>query len=583
MRPEFRAAAHLAAEMRGFDLGDDARLLGLDLAPLKRGILLYRAGHWPEAQDLLDQADGPVAGFLSCFCTARLRTPQAALDSLPWSTDEDLDEATLGWGKGELLWAAGRLEEAEQALAFSACLGASRDLARLRYAQGRFSDALEAYRLLGREEPVLGALLHLAQGDAEEARRCLDQASSAQLDEARKDPRLRALKIPRRGRSRDRQGGLEMLSKKDSRLYTKRLRERYSGAWPLGIKWTDPLWEWCQERVKKAVVVALGPANAKRAGGDLPTALVQDGETFYLAPNLEIPPPLWPPVQPYSATETLPFQVERALESFRNTRRPRLSLPCRTRAFMGYREATLVPSPYSGDWQEAGPHELDRHWTFSPCVDSYPWGGAYSDDPWPETIPEQPDLQLKLVARLEEVRQQAQGGISTFTMRTVASRSQISTEYHPGGCYVWEIRYHPNPWPEVVDSFNARLDVSFPNSLPVDVVGALYGFEFSPLAQLWQLMEAESEPSALAGWIDLLAATGHNDLRTAYRLRRHLSHPALPVRAALANVAVRYNWMFVLRELWLKETDQAFADWMRGHYENGAPPPPLNQLGEPIE
>jgi hypothetical protein len=575
MKPEFRAAQYLAAEMRGFDLGDDKRLLDRDLPPLKRGILLYRASKWRAARAQLDQDGSPAARFLSCFCTARLVSALAALDRLPAFTDEDLDEATLSWGRGELLWSCQRLDEAERALAGSANLGAARQLARLRYGQGRFQEALEAYRLIGREDPVLGALIHLALDDSDEALKTLQWASPDQMKQALKDRRLAVLKLPRPAR-RKRQGSLEMLGKKESKLASDSLKQRYAGAWPLGFKWTDELWLWCQQRTERARVVAYGPAYFKRSGGEFRPALVDIEDTLYLAPNLEVPPPLWPTVED--------DKVELALRSFAPVRRSRLSLPRRVRAFMGYREATLVPNPYSGEWQQAGPHELDRHWNFSPCVDPYPWGGAYSDDPWPESIPEQPDRPIKLAARLDEVRAQADGGLSTFTRRSLASRAQITTEYHPGGCYVWEIRYHPNPWPEVVENFNRRLGVTFPSDLPVDVVGALYGFEFATLDQLWSMMEAKHEgPTALAGWFDVLAATGHNDLRTAYRLRRYLDHPNLEVRAALANVAVRYNWTFVLRELWDRETDVAFAAWIRGHYESGPPAPRINEMGEPAE
>jgi hypothetical protein len=571
MTPEYRAASHLVAEMRGFDLGDDERLLQRDLPPAKRGLLLYRAAQWEQARELLRQVpDEPAARFLATFCTARLETPGAALQALPASTDEMLDQPTLSWGTGELLWAAGRPDEAERALACSASLGARLDLARLLYSRARYGEAMDVYRPLSPQDPLLEALLWLALEQPGEARKILQSCSAADKTRARQDPRLRLLDLPA-PKTAKRRGSFELLDQEDSDLHSSRLKRRYSGAWPLGIKWTDELWAWCQELVATARVVALAATPVKRDGTPLRAAMVEVDKALYLAPNLEIPPPLWP---------RLDFeQAERALAGhLASVRRPRLSLPSKTRAFMGYREATLVPNPFTGEWQEAGPRELERHWTASPCLDSYSWGGAYSDDPWPDHIPEQPDLQLKLARRLGEVRQQAAGGICTFTMRTTCSRSQLSTELHPGGVYVWEVRHQGNPWPGIVEAFNRRLGTELATSLPLDVVAAVYGFEFATFPKLRRLMQAESDPAA---WFDIVAATGHEDLRTAYTLRRYARHPNLEVRAALASAAVRYNWMFLLPEMISEESEEEFAAWMTGHYERGAPAPEIDEMGEP--
>ena len=41
------------------------------------------------------------------------------------------------------------------------------------------------------------------------------------------------------------------------------------------------------------------------------------------------------------------------------------------RAYMGDASVLEVPNPYSGEMDPAGPHELDRHFNFSPAVLPY--------------------------------------------------------------------------------------------------------------------------------------------------------------------------------------------------------------------
>lgn len=103
-------------------------------------------------------------------------------------------------------------------------------------------------------------------------------------------------------------------------------------------------------------------------------------------------------------------------------------LPCTTRAFMGYLNQLGVPSPYSGEFEQAGPHELDRHFNFSPALDPLVWGGAYADDPWPELMPETSRMRVIMLSR--ERRAQLRGTVARLSRRAQFSRAHVGYEIH---------------------------------------------------------------------------------------------------------------------------------------------------------
>lgn len=354
----------------------------------------------------------------------------------------------------------------------------------------------------------------------------------------------------------------------ESARVTARLREAYEGPWPHGFVWSEALWDACAREVRKVRLVAYGPSYHKRFVGDSPSAFFvhaeRPGEVLF-AFQLAAPPLLWVPVVPS------PDALRRLLnEHFPGIGASPNVRPNVVRALMGRPETLAVADP-AGFERVASPAVLDRHWLVSPLVDEPCWGSAFSDDPFPARV------EPEGIGALEETRTargQRRGAVARLSRRTLFSGSELTVETHDYGDYVWQLRFRDNPYPQVVERLNGYLPTPLPTALPVDLAGAVAGFAFVTEAELARRLEEEATVASLVATLRGLAAVRHSDLAVTEILKRYGAHPDLDVRVAVANLAVSYNWEFLLEDACIRgEPD----DGLRSHLErllDGVNPPP---------
>ncbi|MCC6554447.1 MAG: hypothetical protein IT372_15825 [Polyangiaceae bacterium] len=638
--PSFAAAIQILDRLRGFDLGDDAQQLEecerlaviddlTDAGWQLLGVLRYRAAAWGGAAEAFERAgrseELATKGRFLAAC-ARLRGGDAegalaALDALADEApeDDDISMREVQIARGDALWALGRAGEAEEAYADALEREASAelwlDLARLRAGEGRREAALEAIdRALEVDSSLHAALyaraaLRAEAGDAAGALSALDEAigwDRAYAARAREDTRFAGMRgdpeLARRiappapkdlgwldrfaklAALRDdaalAAAGVSWCAEEEAREGGEALAERYAGNWQLGALGNDAIWDACGELSRGKLLVARCPAVQNRNGSEARGELYVDParpEEILFAPSSEVPPVLWIPV----AAEAGALRDALA-ELYPSRRVPRLELPRVSRAFMGYLRELGVPSPYSGQMEQAGPHELDRHFAFSPYVDALVWGTAAADDPWPERIPPQPGYQIKLVGMSRRVRAQREGGICGFTRRTLFSRSQITIELHQRALYVWEIRYRPSRHACVIERFNERFGLRFPTDLPLDVVGVLVGFELAEAEWLEARLGEQTDAGAVAAYLRVIAAVRHSDLGVLRLLRRHLDHESPVVRGTIANLCMEYGWESLLEDVGMKEQDAELRALIDRVLDVGIAAPQFDDMGEPV-
>ena len=240
-----------------------------------------------------------------------------------------------------------------------------------------------------------------------------------------------------------------------------------------------------------------------------------------------------------------------------------------------------MPSPYSGQFEPAGPHEMDRHFNFSPVVTPHGWGSAYADDP---LLGRERLSTIGEALALREMRAQTDGGLPRFTRRAYFSRAHVAIEMHARGHYVWDIRYRPARLSAgVIASFNALTHNAYPADLPVDVAAAVHGFMFLDAAMIDAEIAAETEPGRRGALVSAALAVAADDITEAARIARAAIARELPDQVAVANAATQYNWQFLLEELGATTTDAGLRGFVEQVIVEGLAPPPLNEHGEPAD
>jgi tetratricopeptide (TPR) repeat protein len=432
-------------------------------------------------------------------------------------------------------------------------------LARLYEAAGRSLDAAGVLAQVSHDEPV---------GDPA----WLDAYPA--LAALRDDAALRELGVRFVGEEHARDGG-------DA------LRKHYQGGeggLHLGTLWTTGLWDACRGVAAPLTLIAAGPEipAARVAAGLTHTirlyADLAAPEHVWIAPHLGFPAALFTQVPGEPAAVAAAIRV-----LFLDVPRRAQELSKVARAFMGYLDQLAVPNPYSGEMEEAGPHELERHFNFSPAADPHTWGTAYDDDPWPDVWPSCPPILLAGISR--ERRAQRRGAVARITRRTQFSRSHLGFEIHqPRGarCYVWHVRYRPNPYPETIARFNAAAGAAYPTDLPADVVAAVVGFEWMTLAELAPILDGDDLDQAIAAW-KLVAGLRHDELAVTGELRRWMAARALDPdqRARLAQLCLDYGWRALLEDLALAEPPGELRDMVLDVLRRGLPETTFNEMGEP--
>ena len=346
----------------------------------------------------------------------------------------------------------------------------------------------------------------------------------------------------------------------------------YASGWPLGVLWTDLLWEAHMADLQKMRAVATGPSiHGRQTMFEYTPIVFTDGEQLFLALCYSHPTTLWLPCGRDLG------ELARLLRGY--TEAPRLKraeFPRVHRAGMGFIQQNRVPNPYSGELVAAYPHDLQRHWTFSPFADTHQWGSAYREDPW------EPSLeglnQIHIVIRSREYVKQGDDEVCAFTRSTIFSHSQLKMELHRSCMWVAELRYDPSLGAGVSQAFNQRFGGGFPEDLPVDLFGAILGFYHYPAETITVDEDAESFPVGLQAY----TATICHDLGLlTATLRRYAKHPEVRVRAEVQAACITYNLSALAEELWADEIDDELAELYRRMSQFGVTGPTYDEQGEP--
>jgi predicted negative regulator of RcsB-dependent stress response len=361
------------------------------------------------------------------------------------------------------------------------------------------------------------------------------------------------------------------------------LRAYYGESLHLGTLWVPPMWAECQRIAAPLWLLASGPAiPGARHVGELKAHVVlyvdpSAPERVWLGPHAEFPAAL--------LTE-LPADgdaIAAALDSLYLHPPQRITeLPRTLRAFMGYPNQLVVPSPYSGEMEGAGPHELDRHYNFSPALDPLIWGGAYADDPWPDAMPPTPQVRMIMLAR--ERRQQRRGTVARLTRRALFSRAHVGYEIHQvstNTIYVWHIRYKPNPYPATIERYNAACGTDYPSDLPADVVAGIVGFDWLTAASA-EAQLGVVEPQLVPAYLAVIAAIRCEDLEVTQLLREWAAKLDLIGRRVVANLCLSYGWRTLLEQLTLAEPDEELRGLMLQALIAPMPETEFSDMGEPV-
>ena len=534
---EDRAVEVARARLAALDAADQLTPYGLRI----RAAIAVHDGDLPGAVGVLDRAiaareEGDVDRDLER--TMRLEVvvsldPAAALAGFDALLAAE-PTAARHHGRGVALERVGRIAEAAEAHRRAIALADNYDgshlrvdLARVLRAQGDLDGAVAAL------QPALefgSAEIRRAWADMLDAAGRTDEAAAARaeltgpgpadtrwldaiptLAALRDDPALAALGVRFVGRDEAAAGG-------DA------LRGHYAAGLHLGTLWVPSLWDACQQTVAPLTLLALGPTvPGRRHVGHLTDTVelyvdVADPTSVWISPNHGFPAAL------FTRVPSAPDAVAAALRALFVDRPAGVTdLPRVARAFMGYQHELVVPSPYSGELEQAGPHELERHFNFSPSADPLTWGTAYDDDPWPDVMPGVDSIQLVRLTR--ERRTQRPGAIARITRRTHVSRSHLGFEMHQprtARFYVWHVRYRPNPYPDTIERFNAAAGTHFPTDLPADVVASVIGFQWMTLDELEGLLDqadaSGDTAQGVAVW-QVIAALRHDELAVTEDLR----------------------------------------------------------------
>jgi len=612
MDPYFDVAA---AELRGFDLGDDADLIATlqakrdgeenQLSPrdwVLLAILRQRNGDVEDALGCLERAArlGHMVS-LTRYLQAQIlldigRVDEAteaidlAAEALP--KDAHLPEPEMIHARGSI--ARARDEPEEALVLYRTALkldgrnpGRWRATAELLLELDHPREARDALLRALEEDPedheqlylltVANALMGDLEGTEHWLRSLLQHDPHAR-ERAQGDPRIarvedmritRLLELPSAddldwliqfppwlAELRETQGierfGLRWICEAESREFGARLLDAYERG-PIGTMHTEATLELSRTQLARCRLVAFGPSFTTRDRIAEPTLLFIDEEhPSHLLLALS---DSYPPFLWIDAGTTTATLLDALSDFFPRPKLKRLDLPQSARGFMGYRLRFGVPSPYSGDIEPANAAELDRHFAVNPFVESASWGSVHHDDPWPDEIPRQPGYVSKIAIRQREVNAQADGAVWSITRRTRHSRSYLSVELHHRDIFIAEVRYRPARHYGVIERMNRHFGSDYPADMPIDAVAALLGFQFDGAEDLSARLDATADPEQIAGLLSVLSALRHSDLGVVRYYRRYMDHPEPVVRATLCNIFAAYNYASMLEEMWVLEPD----------------------------
>jgi hypothetical protein len=156
---------------------------------------------------------------------------------------------------------------------------------------------------------------------------------------------------------------------------------------------------------------------------------------------------------------------------------------------------------------------------------------------------------------------------------TLQTFSRIRLEYHrwlqyddgEGGTIspvVAEIAYPACPHGDLIRVYNAAMDNDVPEDVPVDVLGALFGYPIKGLPRLYRVLDPMGQPGDITYTLGLLVATeGHNPTLQAC-LREFSTHASPQVRAKVVRHANITRNEELLRDMLEREQDPAVREML---------------------
>ena len=334
-----------------------------------------------------------------------------------------------------------------------------------------------------------------------------------------------------------------------------------------------------QQRAGK-VVVGTGPQVTNRGTGT--TATVQ----WYLDPAA--PQRLWCALAEFYPAwlwiDVEPRADELAAVLSASHPKPRLdrrTLTAFSRGFLGFRPEVGIPNIHSGEMVPFNGADLDGYFGGVRYVEPGGWGSSRLDDPLPDDLPVGDPDDLAAAAGVDS-HAQLLGRVPSMTWRTLHSRSHLSFEVHMRGLVYAAVRYRPSPPTHraVLRRFNENYRSCFPLDMPLDVVGALAGFQFATEETLEPFLTEPRDTIELATGLRVFAGLWCGDLRRVHRLREFADHTDPGVRLELARAANWYGYRFLLEEIALAETDPEMVANLEGLIIEGSRPDTFNAFGD---
>lgn len=260
---------------------------------------------------------------------------------------------------------------------------------------------------------------------------------------------------------------------------------------------------------------------------------------------------LWIPVAP--TAEAIADALE---QSHPSPQLNRQQLTKFNRGFLGFAHEVAIPQIHSGDMVAFNGPDLDRYVTGIQYLEFGSWASSRLDDPLQADVDYESPQAVLTAANQRNIQAQLLGRIPSKTWRTLHSRSYLSFEVHTRDVVCVSVRYRPSPSSHhsVVAALNSEYDSHFPADLPLDVVGALAGFQYAREHHLIHNLTQPEHSQQLSAAIRIFAALWSGDLQQTFQLREFCKHEDPDVRLALARVASWYGYRFLLEEIALAET-----------------------------
>lgn len=235
----------------------------------------------------------------------------------------------------------------------------------------------------------------------------------------------------------------------------------------------------------------------------------------------------------------------------------RVELTATARGFLGHAGSVRVPNVYSGEFVEINGHDLDRYLGLSAYPMHGAWGSVHVDDPLRTDVGFVKPLEL--MAATKGSLTQRLGRVPSMTWRMMQSQAYLSIEMHARYLVCAAARYVPTPASHraTVARLNADFGSRYPEDLPLDVIGALTGFDWHTEESLARDLGEDAAAGDVAELVRVRYALRYGDLRQTLALREYARHPEPEVREALLYGAGWYGDQFMLYELLATEPDAA--------------------------